>query len=186
MCDTPSHGRDHLWLIWKESIQHCRCYRADTAGGTDGRTDGRTDGVKPIYPPTTSLLGGYNKTLQHTWQIIWKHRLQKWRPYCLGLNVFRHIVDLTDRGTDDGTKSLQYPANGVFKGYQMCHGKEQMGLNQGIRNRLDPFLPAFYPFCTVISPRELFIVQRSLLVKILSAKRGFTACEKDMKSIPPN
>ena len=68
MCDTPSHGSDHLWLIWKESIQNCRCYRADTAGGTDGRTDGRTDrqtdrrtdGVKPIYPPTTSLFGGYN------------------------------------------------------------------------------------------------------------------------------
>ena len=26
-----------------------------------GRTDGRTDEVKPIYPPTTSLCGGYNK-----------------------------------------------------------------------------------------------------------------------------
>ena len=66
MCDTPSHGSDHLWLIWKESIQNCRCYRADTAGGTDGRTDGQTDGqtdgVKPIYPPTTSFFGGYNKT----------------------------------------------------------------------------------------------------------------------------
>ena len=56
--DTPSHGSDHLWLIWKESIQNCRCYRADTAGGTDGQTDG----VKPIYPPTTSLVGGYKKT----------------------------------------------------------------------------------------------------------------------------
>ena len=44
MCDTPSHGSDHLWLIWKESIQNCRCYRADTAAGTDGRTDGQTDG----------------------------------------------------------------------------------------------------------------------------------------------
>ena len=43
MCDTPSHGSDHLWLIWKESIQNCRCYRADTAAGTDGRTDRRTD-----------------------------------------------------------------------------------------------------------------------------------------------
>ena len=26
----------------------------------DRRTDGQTDGVKPIYPPTTSLFGGYN------------------------------------------------------------------------------------------------------------------------------
>ena len=55
LCATHPRS-DHLWLIWKESIQNCRCYRADTAGGTDGRTDGQTDGVKPIYPPTTSLL----------------------------------------------------------------------------------------------------------------------------------
>ena len=32
-----------------------------TDGQTDGRTDRRTNGVKPIYPPTTSLFGGYNK-----------------------------------------------------------------------------------------------------------------------------
>ena len=34
------------------------------AGRTDGRTnvltDGQTDGVKPIYPPTTFLCGGYD------------------------------------------------------------------------------------------------------------------------------
>ena len=72
--DTPSHGSDHLCLIWKESIHNCRWYRADTACGTDGRTDGRTDrrtdrrtdgrtdGVKPVYPPTTSLCGGYKYT----------------------------------------------------------------------------------------------------------------------------
>ena len=41
--DTPSHGSDHLCLIWKESIHNCRWYRADTACRTDGRTDGRTD-----------------------------------------------------------------------------------------------------------------------------------------------
>ena len=43
LCATLSHGSDHLWLIWKESIQNCRCYRADKAAGTDGRTDGQTD-----------------------------------------------------------------------------------------------------------------------------------------------
>ena len=31
-----------------------------TDGWTDGWMDGQTDGVKPIYPPTTSLCGGYN------------------------------------------------------------------------------------------------------------------------------
>ena len=28
-CDTPSHASDHLYHIWRESIQNCRCYRAD-------------------------------------------------------------------------------------------------------------------------------------------------------------
>ena len=29
-CDTPSHASNHLYQIWKESIQNYRCYRADT------------------------------------------------------------------------------------------------------------------------------------------------------------
>ena len=29
-CDTPSHASDHLYQIWKESVQNCRRYRADT------------------------------------------------------------------------------------------------------------------------------------------------------------
>ena len=29
-CDTPSHASDHLYQIWKESIQNYRHYRADT------------------------------------------------------------------------------------------------------------------------------------------------------------
>ena len=36
--------------------------RTRDAGRTEGQTDGRTDGVKPIYSPTTSLCGGYNKS----------------------------------------------------------------------------------------------------------------------------
>ena len=66
VCDTPSHGSDHLWLIWKESIQNCRCYRADTAGGTDGRTDRGTEWNQ--YTPQQLRcsggiikFGGYNK-----------------------------------------------------------------------------------------------------------------------------
>ena len=29
-CNTPSHASDHLYPIWKESMQNCRPYRADT------------------------------------------------------------------------------------------------------------------------------------------------------------
>ena len=36
MCNTSSHASDHWCLIWKESIQNCRSYRADTAFGMDG------------------------------------------------------------------------------------------------------------------------------------------------------
>ena len=31
MHDTPSHGSDNLFQIWKESIQNGRCCRADKA-----------------------------------------------------------------------------------------------------------------------------------------------------------
>ena len=42
-----------------------------TDGQMDRQTNGRTDGVKPIYPPTTSLCGGYNYSLEATsnWNI---------------------------------------------------------------------------------------------------------------------
>ena len=36
MCNTSSHASDHWCLIWKESIQNCRSYRANTACGMDG------------------------------------------------------------------------------------------------------------------------------------------------------
>ena len=29
-CNTPTHASDHLYQIWKESMQNCRRYRADT------------------------------------------------------------------------------------------------------------------------------------------------------------
>ena len=61
MCHTPSHGSDHLWLIWKESIQNCRCYRTDTAGGTDGRTDRRTE-WNQYTPQQLHCSGGHNQS----------------------------------------------------------------------------------------------------------------------------
>ena len=54
-CDTPSHSSDHLCLIWKEFVHNCRCYRADTACGTDGRTDKRTDGRSETSIPPQQL-----------------------------------------------------------------------------------------------------------------------------------
>ena len=44
-------------------------------GRTDRRTDGRTDGVKPVYPPTTSLCGGYNYMTN-----VYIHK--RWPKFC--------------------------------------------------------------------------------------------------------
>ena len=66
MLDTPSDASDQLCLIWKESIQNYRSYRADTECGTDRRTDRRTDRWtewNQYIPPTTSLCVGYNYVL---------------------------------------------------------------------------------------------------------------------------
>ena len=60
--DTPSHASDHLCLIWIESIQNCRRYRADTACGTDGRTDGRSE---TNIPPNNFVVRGYKNFIRH-------------------------------------------------------------------------------------------------------------------------
>ena len=99
--DTPSHASDHLCLIWKESIQNCRPYRADTACGTDGRTDGRTDGltdgrtegVKPIYPPTTRIMSNICPIILHqsTYGYImsyWNKATLYYHPFILMLIFF--------------------------------------------------------------------------------------------------
>ena len=39
-------------------------------GRMEGRMDRRMDGVKPIYPPTTSLWGGYNYCSSFTTAVI--------------------------------------------------------------------------------------------------------------------
>ena len=92
--DTPSHGSDHLCLIWKESIHNCRWYRADTACGTDGRTDGRTDRRtdgqtdgrtewNQYTLPTTSLCGGYNKDMLWFWYsgMMWSNIVRYYPLY---------------------------------------------------------------------------------------------------------
>ena len=68
---------------------------------TDGQTDGRTDGVKPIYPPTTSLFGGYNDDPDH-WCIPGLRELmkcctntlkyrKKWSTFCR--HFINHFLD---------------------------------------------------------------------------------------------
>ena len=61
--DTTSHGGDHLCLIWKECIQNCRCYRADTACGTDGQTDGRSETNIPLTTLLCEGVGGVIKLI---------------------------------------------------------------------------------------------------------------------------
>ena len=57
-------------------------------GTRDGRTNGQTDGVKPIYPPTTSLFGGYNNLKSRKlWTVffcnIWLQVMLQWSVDCL-------------------------------------------------------------------------------------------------------
>ena len=77
--------------------------RTRGAGRTDGQTDGRTDGVKPVYPPATSLCGGYKKTPNKRiffcccsksggWSVLsycqlivlWKHHPNNTKQKCVG------------------------------------------------------------------------------------------------------
>ena len=67
---------------------------------TDGQTDGQTDGVKPIYPPTTSLFGGYKK------EIIQFLRL--W--HCL-LNIQIDFKEACSTLDQIATKQYQNPQN---------------------------------------------------------------------------
>ena len=57
--DIPSHAGDHLCLIWKGSIQNCRCYRVDT------RANRRTGWF--LYTPLTALRGDINKDNISPW-----------------------------------------------------------------------------------------------------------------------
>ena len=49
--------------------------RTRDAGRMDGRRDGRTGGVKPIYPPTTTMFGGYNQHQNNTYVRIHTFRM---------------------------------------------------------------------------------------------------------------
>ena len=96
MPDIHSHPNDHLCIIWKEPIQNCRRYIADTAC----RMDGQTDGMKLIYPNNIVLRGYSNpwKNFQHiisrltwwngvqlpvTWGSMWIQirQLRTWSQY---------------------------------------------------------------------------------------------------------
>ena len=57
--DIPSHAGDHLCLIWKVSIQNCRCYRVDTRAN-------RWTGWF-LYTPLTALRDNINKDTTSPW-----------------------------------------------------------------------------------------------------------------------
>ena len=56
-----------LCLTWKESIQICSCYRADT----DGRTDERAAGAKPIH--TYKQNNNNNNNSNNDDPVHWSH-----------------------------------------------------------------------------------------------------------------
>ena len=105
--DTPSHGSDHLWLIWKESILNCRCYRADTAAGTDGQTDRRTE-WNQYTPQQLCCSGGiiifYRQRLNlHSWMLqcdlciskitfLGMADLELWRLGNFGQHFFNYFI----------------------------------------------------------------------------------------------
>ena len=57
--DTPSHGSDHLCLIWKESIHNLDVTeRTRHARRTDRRTDGQSETSIPPPPQQLRCAGG--------------------------------------------------------------------------------------------------------------------------------
>ena len=101
VCNTPSHGSDHLYLIWKKSIHSYWCYRVDTACGMDGRTDRRmerrTDGVKPVYPTTTSLCGEYNNDMTYRTFLPLPYRFHFRRHIFVFFIISQHCDDTSFR-----------------------------------------------------------------------------------------
>ena len=83
MRDTPSHARDHLCPIWKESIQNCTSYRADTECGTDRESETNTPaqqlccaGGITIHWQNQNTSTKLNCHLKKMWN-IWLHSFNK-------------------------------------------------------------------------------------------------------------
>ena len=144
MFDTPCHGSNHLWLTWKESIQNCRCYRVDTAGGTDGRTDGRTEwnqytpqqlrcsrGIINIF-----LSGVQNIPCHHVWNSVkplhWRHNgrddVPNHQPHdCLLNRLFRRRSKNTSKLRVTGLCEGNSPGTGEFPA-QMASKAENVSI----------------------------------------------------------
>ena len=100
--DTPSHGSDHLCLIWKESIHNCRWYGHGmrdrrTDGRTDGRTDRRTDGRSETSIPPPNNFVVYNDSLpthicitQAQWVNMYSYAILHQSIYCI---TAIHVLD---------------------------------------------------------------------------------------------
>ena len=77
-CDTPSHASNHLYQIWKESIQNYRRYRADTIFK-----------VKPEWPRkyrsrskviTCDTPSNANDDLCQIWKEYKQNFFSRWKP----------------------------------------------------------------------------------------------------------
>ena len=72
---TPSHGSDHLYQIWKESIQNCICYRADTIFKAKAQWPWRYRSRSKVMVRDTPSHGSDHLCL------IWKESIHNCRCY---------------------------------------------------------------------------------------------------------
>ena len=75
---TPSHASDYLYQIWKESIENCRCYRADTIFKAKAKWPWRYRSRSKVI-----ICNTFSHTSDHLYQ-IWKESIENCRFFFQG------------------------------------------------------------------------------------------------------
>ena len=90
-CDKPSHASDHLYQIWKESIQNCRRYRADTIFKVKAEWPwniGR--GQRSLYATHPLIIviicAKYGKNTSRTVDLFFKVKAEKFQKFAKNSN----------------------------------------------------------------------------------------------------
>ena len=112
----------HLCLIWKESIQNCVSYRADTEYGMGGQRDGVTDGQCETYiPPKTWLC------------------VCVWCVWCVCGGIITYFIDKRSNTFIFWNESKKKSVNS-FPDFSLCHflGLSQSGIT-GSNHKLKCF-----------------------------------------------